>query len=230
MEGALGYFGKHSRHWVFSLFRFHFSKLDHVRAVRGELSVEEEVHEVDLSNHIDEVERLADEEPPGVEVLSVNIGGEIVDEEFHPFFFALFWNHGAVEIEDEHFDTPAFPCLPEIARNIKENGLEEENETDPLVVLVILHFVLALDVTRYTRLNNVPPDCARQPVGNGEGGVDPAVGVHHIERDVVDDTVDGISDVLPRGDEERERHQDDDSRLVVESEHIVVYTDGVYPK
>ena len=32
------------------------------------------------------------------------------------------------------------------------------------------------------------------PVGQGEGGVDPAVGVHDSLGDVVDDAVDGVAD------------------------------------
>jgi len=77
-------------------------------------------------------------------------------------------------------------------------------------------------VRRDAGLDDVLADAAADPVGYGERRVDPAVRVHDVERHVVDDTVDGVADVLPGRDQQRERHQDDHGRLVVQSEYVVV--------
>ena len=52
--------------------------------------------------------------------------------------------------------------------------------------------------------------------GDGEGGVDPAVGVHHVVGDLLDDAVDRVANVLARGHQEGAYHQDDEGGLVVE--------------
>jgi len=80
MERALGDFWEHPRHGIGTVFGLHFGKAQHVRAVRAELAVEEVVHEEYLSDDVDKVEELAQEEAHGVDVLRVQIGGEIVDE------------------------------------------------------------------------------------------------------------------------------------------------------
>ena len=38
---------------------------------------------------------------------------------------------------NEHLDFSSFPSLPQISRDVEEDGLEEEGEADPLVVFVI---------------------------------------------------------------------------------------------
>lgn len=52
-------------------------------------------------------------------------------------------------------------------------------------------------------------------VRDGVGGVDPAVGVHDVQRNFVHDAVNGVTDVLSGGDQERKGDQDDDRRLVM---------------
>ena len=54
--------------------------------------------------------------------------------------------------------------------------------------------------------------------------MDPAIGVHHILRDLLHDTVDGVSNVLLGGDQEAGRNQDNEGGLVVEPEDVVVNT------
>ena len=46
-------------------------------------------------------------------------------------------------------------------------------------------------------------------------------------RHSIDDTVHGVADVLFGGDEQACRDQDDDGRLVVKPEHVVVDPNGV---
>ena len=53
------------------------------------------------------------------------------------------------------------------------------------------------------------PDLVHGSVRDGECGVDPAVGVHHVLGDVrVHDAVDWVSYVLSRGHQETGHHQD----------------------
>lgn len=222
MERAFCYFWKHSRHRVFPFFGLHLGEPDHVAAVRGELSVEEEVHEVDLPDDVDKVEHFADEETVGVVLVCVEIGGEVIHEKFLAVVLALFVNDGAVEVEDEHLDAASLPGLPQVAGHVEQDGLEEQHETHPLIVLVVAHLVLPVHVGRHPGLHDVLAHAAHQPVGDGERGVDPAVGVHHVEGDLVHDAVNGIPDVLARGHQQGEGHQDDDGGLVVQSEDIVV--------
>ena len=99
--------------------------------------------------------------------------------------------------------------------------MEEEGEADPLVILVIFYLVLALDVSGDPRLHQVLADDAGS-IRDREGRVDPAVGVHHVKRYLVDDTVDRIADVLPGGHQQGEDDQSDHGGLVVQPEHIVV--------
>ena len=63
------------------------------------------------------------------------------------------------------------------------------------------------------------------PGGDGEGGVDPAVGVHDAGWDVVDDAVDGVPDEGLRGDEEVGGEDEEHRRLAVQLENRVVDSD-----
>ena len=63
------------------------------------------------------------------------------------------------------------------------------------------------------------------PVWQGEGGVDPAVGVHDAGGDVVDDAVDGVPDEGLRGDEEVGGEDEEHRRLAVQLENRVVDSD-----
>ena len=57
--------------------------------------------------------------------------------------------------------------------------------------------------------------------------MDPAVGVHDVCGDVVDDAVDGVADVLMGRHQEGRDREDDHRALVVQPEDIVVDPDGV---
>ncbi len=63
--------------------------------------------------------------------------------------------------------------------------------------------------------------------GDCEGGVDPAVSVHDVGRDPVNDAVDGVAEELLGGDEKAGTEEDDSGELVVEAEHVTVDADDV---
>ena len=121
---------------------------------------------------------------------------------------------------------------------VEEDGLEEESEADPLVVLVV--FLIPLPVLLVTispsdagsldprvglglLLLGVGTDqTAAQHNGyilttnlglRPEGGVDPAVGVHRIPGNLLHDAVNGVPDVLPAGHQQARSHQDHEGGL-----------------
>ena len=68
------------------------------------------------------------------------------------------------------------------------------------------------------------------PVGQCEGGVNPAIGVHDAGGDVVDDAVDGVPDEGLRGDEEVGGEDEEHGGLAVQLEDRVVDRDlGDWP-
>ena len=70
--------------------------------------------------------------------------------------------------------------------------LQEEGETDPLVVFVFNNLIFYGDRT-YSRVGHFLTNISVEQLGEGEGGVNPAVGVHHILRHVrVNNAVNGI--------------------------------------
>ena len=79
--------------------------------------------------------------------------------------------------------------------------MEEECEADPLVILVVLLLLVAGGC--HARVSHLGPDLVLSSVGDCEGGVDPAVSVHDVLRNVwVHYAVNRIADVLSRGHQE----------------------------
>ena len=62
VEPALGHLGEHPVHGVLAGVQVHLALGEHVAAELGELVAEEEVGQVDLADHVDEVENLAEDE------------------------------------------------------------------------------------------------------------------------------------------------------------------------
>lgn len=69
--------------------------------------------------------------------------------------------------------------------------------THPLVVFVVFDFVGAVDVANNAGLHEIAAGQTDQPIRNGERTVDPAIRVHNAQRNLVDDAVDRVADVLP---------------------------------
>lgn len=226
MERALGHLREHPGHGIDTVLGFHLRELNDIGAVRGELAVQEEVYEEDLADHINKVEYFAEEEAIRVEVLRMQIRGEVFDQQFTPVALTVLADHRTIEVQHQHLDPAAFPRFPQVARNVEKDRLEEEGEADPLIVLVILDFVLALDVRGNPRLYQVLTNDPGS-IRDREGRVDPAVGVHYVQRYIVDDAVDRVADVLPGRHQQREDDQSDHGGLVVQPEHIVIDAHGV---
>lgn len=79
MEGTLGHLGEHPGHRVGPVLRLHLRVGQDITSVGHELAAEEEVGEVDLSNDVDKVEDLAEEELEGVEGVSASVQPPVLD-------------------------------------------------------------------------------------------------------------------------------------------------------
>jgi len=141
VERAFRDFGEDFGHWVFSLVRVILCEGQDLAPVGRKFVAKKHVHEEDLADDVDEVEKFAEEEAKGVEVVVLNIGNKVVEDELLPTTFVVLIDDWTVEVHDKHLDSTTFPRLPEVTGNVEEHGLEEEDETHPLVVLVVLHFV-----------------------------------------------------------------------------------------
>ena len=105
------------------------------------------------------------------------------------------------------FGPASFPNFPQKPGKIEESRLEEESEADPLVVLVV--FLLLVDRRGDPWVWHLQTNVGEDSVGDGEGGVNPAVGIHHVLGDVgVHNAVNGISNILTTGDQETAGNQD----------------------
>lgn len=65
-EGAFGDPGEDARHGVNSVFGVHVGKIDDLGAIGHEGAIQEEVGEVNVADDHHQTERLAQEEPAGV--------------------------------------------------------------------------------------------------------------------------------------------------------------------
>ena len=100
--------------------------------------------------------------------------------------------------------------------------LEEEKEPDPLIIFDVL-FILLVPGLVHPWVRDIHPDSLPMGGAQGVGGVDPAVRVQHLFRDVLRvDAHDRGTDVLPRRHNEGKGEQDHDGRPVMESKYTTV--------
>ena len=92
------YLGKHPGHWVSSLFLLQLRHEDDVTAIRGELSPQEVVHEEQLPDDVEKVEKLAEEESEGVEAMAVSILNKVVHQHFLSVLLLIRVNDGHVQV------------------------------------------------------------------------------------------------------------------------------------
>lgn len=196
VERALGDFGKDSSHRIFAFLWLQLRHGQHVGAVRREFSAEKEIHEVNLSDDVDKVENLAQEELVGVEFVVVAVDGEVFDEKLDAIPLRIRIDDGYVHVLDQHLDLATLPRFPKVTRDVEENGLEEKGETHPLVVFVVAHFLALSQVAGRSDsgVGDVMAFLSGHAVRNGEGRMDPAIRIHDIVGNLLDDTVDGIAE------------------------------------
>ena len=64
-----------------------------------------------MTDDIDEIEYFADKEAHSIEIVSVEIGDEVVDKQFYPFSLSFFSNDGTAKIKNECLYLSTFPSL-----------------------------------------------------------------------------------------------------------------------
>ena len=67
----------------------------------SELSTQEKVHEVDLSDNVDKVKQFANEEFKCVEGVIVSIDSEIINQDLDSIFFGIWVDNWNVHFLDE---------------------------------------------------------------------------------------------------------------------------------
>lgn len=110
---------------------------------------------------------------------------------------------------------------------INSRTLEKQHKAHPLIIFMIFDLIFSFGMRTNTGLHNILSDNSRQSVGNCECRVNPTVSVHDIEWNLIDDAVDGVTDILSRSDQQRKGNQYDHRRFVVQTEYVVVDTDLV---
>ena len=89
---SISYFREDGRHRIIPVFLRLLRHGQYIAPIRCELSTEEKVHEVDLTNNINEVEEFTEEESEGVAVMVVPRVSEVVDQNLDPVMLYILLN------------------------------------------------------------------------------------------------------------------------------------------
>lgn len=152
---------------------------------------------------------------------------EVVDKSLFLSVLLIFMTNPDVHPHDESLHEASLPGVPHPLGGVAEHRLEEENEANPLVVAVVLFGALVVVVVRNPRMSHFDTYGPPEGIGHGEGGSDPAEGIDRMSRKSRDNTLNGIADVLCRGDDERAGHEECRCEEVVESEDGIVCDYGL---
>lgn len=126
--------------------------------------------------------------------MRVQIVAKISDENFASLVCVR--QDGTIHAEHDGSQSAALELFPYVAWRIEAGRLEEEHEADPLVVLVI-DALLAGPILVHSRIRHIYTHRLVPRVHHRESGMDPAVGVEQVGRDVVARyTIDGVAEVL----------------------------------
>lgn len=215
-ERAFGHPGKDLYHRIDPVLLVGLHERNDVSAVRRELTVQEPVHQVDLSDDVCEVEELAYEVLEGVGVVVREGLEEVLAQQISVGALLVLLLDRHVQIEHEVDDFASFPVLPQPSGYVEDGGLEQQHEADPLVVGVVLDFVARVELVD-ARVGDVgvdgAPDCSRER----ERRVDPTVRVDDLRADLFgrERAVDRIAQELPGADGDATRCQDQNRRLIM---------------
>ena len=97
-SGRFGHLRKHPGHWVSSLFLLQFRHGDHITAIGGELTPQEVVHEEQLPDNVEKVQKFAEEESDGIKAMAVSVLNKVVHQHFLPVLFLIRVNNGHVQV------------------------------------------------------------------------------------------------------------------------------------
>ena len=154
MEGALGHLGKDTDHWVDALVLFQLGVVEHVEAVGCEGSAEKRVDDVNLQDYVDKVCNFEQSEIIEILLVAEHVPLQVLGDTggFVPLLGA--GEKRLSKFVGELAQQFRLATLPEKVRRVEKGRLEEEDEVDPLVVLVV-DALLVLVVLVDTRMRNL---------------------------------------------------------------------------
>merc|ERR1719148_166620 len=108
---------------------------DHVSTISCELPVEEEIHKVHLTEHVDQVEELTEDELVDIKVVGVASPDHVADHliPLLPCLLGIHLHQLLIEAANQHGDLATLPGLPQEVGDVAHDGLECEHKDDPLV-------------------------------------------------------------------------------------------------
>ena len=116
----------------------------------------------------------------------MHVVDEELDEELLALVLRVLGDDGAVEVRHERLHLARLPHLPQVARHVEHQSLEEQDEADPLVVLVVLNHVAFSHWADARGRHVFAHHCGFQPVYDGVRRLHPAVRVHDLGRHFLD--------------------------------------------
>ena len=186
MKGTFGQSREDSNHGIVSNWPIPFCEQKDLPSVVWKLASQKSIHDVHLKNDIEEVQKFRQRVYDERNQVSSSISCKIFDKKLLICRLVLFIHDWVVESKDEVSNLPSFKRLPKISGDIEQQGLEKEDETNPLVVCMIYSLVFLIIVSVFHRIITVLVDSRirdftthfLEPTRlNGEGRVNPTVSV-----------------------------------------------------
>ena len=224
VEGALGHPGEHPGHRVGPALLLHLNKGGRVDPVLGELVAEEAVGEEDLTDDVDQVETVGEEDVDGPAVVFSERLHQVAGQGFDSLLSVLFIEVEPGQASQQPPHLPILHRLEDVVREVEHDSLQEEDEGDPLVVGLVGDLVSLLVVLPHSGVDEGLAPLPRKMSGQGEGAHDEAVGVHDVLGDgpvvwvsVLDaGDVNPIPDILHTGHQDAANQEDDARHSIME--------------
>jgi len=151
--------GKHHHHGIGSCVILFVDEIENFSTVGHEDTAEEEVDEVHLTDHIDEVEHVADKVLDGVHVVHAPSLPQIL----HQFVAVI--SEGIVGCVDafgpesvcDFVEFLVLESFPQVVRDVEHDTLKEEHEGDPLVVGMVHVVTLLVSLGSHAGVSKVLP-------------------------------------------------------------------------
>lgn len=153
----------------------------------------------------------------------LDVGKHVADEYVLLLLALLLGTQPEVQTHDQRGHETALLHVPQPLGEVAQHGLEEQRETHPLVVRVVLGRLGAgTGVGPDARVRGARAHLPVERVRHGERGRDPAERVHRPGRKPFHDALDGVADVLRGRHHDRARQQRGHGERDVHAEHGAV--------
>lgn len=217
VEYTLGNAGKHIDHGVNSFLLRCIRELQYSQTIAEEFAIEESVHQIELTDYIDEAQNLAGEVPIHVRVVIPYVHHQVIHENTFLLRYVVLGIHTTIHSHDQCLHQAAFPETPQPLRYITQNRLEEQHEADPLIVRVVFPCLDISEVVGHSWMCHLRADLSIERVWHGERGCYPAISIDGRSRQTLDDACYRVTDVLGGRDEQRAREQQYRGEVVMQT-------------